>query len=313
MHNFINIILFCNLALLLVSSWAELLFPKERTFPIINLWGKLSTVFLYCTILGSRWVEFGYFPLSNLYESLIFLSLGIVMLSLVIENCFQIRFTGCISVPIGIFITSFGNFYLPQNMQLAVPLSPALKSNWLSMHVTVMLLSYASLILGSVLGILFLLFANNKRISEIYNYYEVMKVDNYGVEYLYHREDTAFNYEIDSNNESRVLDFRINLLEGIDELSYRLIGFGFPLLTIGVISGAIWANEAWGQYWCWDPKEVWSLITWTIFAAYLHSRFINTWKGKKPAMIASFGFVAIWICYFGVNFLGLGLHTYGRL
>jgi cytochrome c-type biogenesis protein CcsB len=235
------------------------------------------------------------------------------MLSLVIENCFQIRFTGCISAPIGIFITSFGNFYLPQNMQLAVPLSPALKSNWLSMHVTVMLLSYASLILGSVLGILFLLFANNKRISEIYNYYEVMKVDNYRVEYLYHREDTAFNYEIDSNNESRVLDFRINLLEGIDELSYRLIGFGFPLLTIGVISGAIWANEAWGQYWCWDPKEVWSLITWTIFAAYLHSRFINTWKGKKPAIIASFGFVAIWICYFGVNFLGLGLHTYGRL
>jgi cytochrome c-type biogenesis protein CcsB len=186
-------------------------------------------------------------------------------------------------VPIGIFITSFGNFYLPQNMQLAVPLSPALKSNWLSMHVTVMLLSYASLILGSVLGILFLLFANNKRISEIYNYYEVMKVDNYGVEYLYHREDTAFNYEIDSNNESRVLDFRINLLEGIDELSYRLIGFGFPLLTVGVISGAIWANEAWGQYWCWDPKEVWSLITWTIFAAYLHSRFINTWKGKKTS------------------------------
>jgi ABC-type transport system involved in cytochrome c biogenesis permease subunit len=138
MHNFINIILFCNLALLLVSSWAELLFPKKRTFPIINLWGKLSTIFLYCTILGSRWVEFGYFPLSNLYESLIFLSLGIVMLSLVIENCFQIRFTGCISAPIGIFITSFGNFYLPQNMQLAVPLSPALKSNWLSMHVTVM-------------------------------------------------------------------------------------------------------------------------------------------------------------------------------
>lgn len=315
-QNFINTLLTCTLILLLASSWAELIFPKKRIFPIINFWAKLVAICLYCTILGSRWVEFGYFPLSNLYESLIFLALGITILSLVIENCFNTRFVGCISVPITLFITGFANFYLPKDMQLAVPLSPALKSNWLAMHVTVMLLSYASLILGSLFGILFLLFTNNSRINEIYNYYEIEEDNSKKVKTPFYKKHTTFNSESsldNTNKENPVLDFRINLLEGIDELSYGLIGFGFPLLTIGVISGAIWANEAWGQYWCWDPKEIWSLITWVIFAAYLHCRFINTWKGKKPAIIAAFGFVAIWICYFGVNFLGLGLHTYGQL
>lgn len=313
MQNSINTLLTWNLLLLLAFTWAELVFPKKKIFPTINLWGMLSAVFLYSTILGVRWVEFGYFPLTNLYESLIFLALGIILLSLVIENCFNVRFVGCISVPITVFITGFANFYLPKEMQLAVPITAALKSNWLAMHVTVMLFSYASLILGSLLGILFLLFTNNKRINEIYNYYELEENDEKKVEMSPHGENTTFNDEVDPDSENPVLDFQINLLEGIDQLSYGLIGFGFPLLTIGVISGALWANEAWGQYWCWDPKEVWSLITWIIFAAYLHSRFINTWKGRKPAIIASFGFVAIWICYFGVNFLGLGLHTYGQL
>ena len=106
---------------------------------------------------------------------------------------------------------------------------------------------------------------------------------------------------------------RLNLLESIDNLSYRIIGLGFPLLTIGIISGAVWANEAWGSYWSWDPKETWALITWLIFAAYLHSRFSKSWKGKKPAILASVGFIVVWICYLGVNFLGKGLHSYGWL
>ena len=97
----------------------------------------------------------------------------------------------------------------------------------------------------------------------------------------------------------------------LDLWSYRTIGVGFPFLTLGIISGAVWANEAWGSYWSWDPKETWALITWLIFAIYLHSRLLKGWQGQKAAMLGSAGFFVIWVCYLGVNFLGKGLHSYG--
>jgi cytochrome c-type biogenesis protein CcsB len=97
----------------------------------------------------------------------------------------------------------------------------------------------------------------------------------------------------------------------LDNTSYRLIGLGFPLLTIGIIAGAVWANEAWGTYWSWDPKETWALITWLVFAAYLHARITKGWQGRRPALLASLGFGVVWVCYLGVNFLGKGLHSYG--
>ncbi len=90
-----------------------------------------------------------------------------------------------------------------------------------------------------------------------------------------------------------------------------MIGLGFPLLTVGIISGAVWANEAWGSYWSWDPKETWALITWLVFAAYLHARITRDWQGRRPAMLAAVGFAVVWVCYLGVNLLGKGLHSYG--
>jgi len=92
-----------------------------------------------------------------------------------------------------------------------------------------------------------------------------------------------------------------------------MLGIGFPLLTIGILSGAVWANEAWGSSWSWDPKETWALITWLTFASYLHSRLLVGWTGSKPALIATFGFLVVWVCYLGVNLLGQGLHSYGFL
>ena len=106
---------------------------------------------------------------------------------------------------------------------------------------------------------------------------------------------------------------KIQLLENIDTWSYRTIGLGFPFLTIGIIAGAVWANEAWGSYWSWDPKETWALITWLIFAAYIHARLTKGWVGEKAALLGSIGFIIVWICYLGVNFLGQGLHSYGFL
>jgi cytochrome c-type biogenesis protein CcsB len=85
------------------------------------------------------------------------------------------------------------------------------------------------------------------------------------------------------------------LAETLDNISYRVIGLGFPLLTIGIIAGAVWANEAWGSYWSWDPKETWALITWLVFAAYLHARITRGWQGRKPAILAASGFVVVWV------------------
>jgi cytochrome c-type biogenesis protein CcsB len=90
-----------------------------------------------------------------------------------------------------------------------------------------------------------------------------------------------------------------------------VLALGFPLLTVGILSGAVWANEAWGSYWSWDPKETWALITWLVFAIYLHARILKGWTGRKPAIIATFGFFVVWFCYLGVNLLGAGLHSYG--
>jgi len=102
-------------------------------------------------------------------------------------------------------------------------------------------------------------------------------------------------------------------MDQLDYWSYRIIGIGFPLLTLGILSGAVWANEAWGSYWSWDPKETWALITWVIFAIYLHTRITKGWNGTKPALVALLGFFVVWICYLGVNLLGKGLHSYGWL
>ncbi len=101
-------------------------------------------------------------------------------------------------------------------------------------------------------------------------------------------------------------------LEKLDAVMYKAILFGFPLLTFGVASGAIWANEAWGRYWSWDPKETWSLVTWLIYALYLHLRLMKAWGGKKLAWVAMTGFLSVIFTYIGVNYLMAGLHSYAR-
>ena len=100
-------------------------------------------------------------------------------------------------------------------------------------------------------------------------------------------------------------------MESLDTHTYWLIAFGFVLLAVGIITGAVWANVAWGSYWSWDPKETWSLITWLIYAVYLHARLIVGWRGRKAAWFAVFGFLAVLFCYAGVNVLLPGLHSYG--
>lgn len=186
------------------------------------------------------------------------------------------------------------------------PLIPALQSNWLMMHVTVMLLSYAALLSGALLAISFLLLDKVNLINIIS--WQSLKTKSSNIELSFSQE----SQNLKNSNSNFLLNFKkIEFLKILDNLSYRLIGIGFSFLTIGILSGAVWANEAWGSYWSWDPKETWALITWIVFAIYLHTRLIKGWKGKKSAFVASLGFITLWVCYLGVNLLGKGLHSYG--
>lgn len=309
-------IIFLNLLLLTIVYWASLVYPNIKLFSTVSSYGNIFANLSLFTLLALRWLNFGYFPLSNLYESLLFLAWGITFITLVIENRSQLSLIGSISIPIALFVTGFASLSLPESMQAPAPLVPALKSNWLMMHVTVMMLSYASLIVGSLLGIFFLILAKGKGKSVDLqgNSYGTSNTFTNTAFYQTETLDTYNNLLIDqAPMEEQPTDERLNLLESIDNLSYRTISFGFPLLTIGIIAGAVWANEAWGSYWSWDPKETWALITWLVFASYLHARLTKAWQGEKPAMIAALGFVVVWICYLGVNFLGKGLHTYGQI
>ena len=294
-------LIFLVLLIVTIVYWASIVLTNFKSLTKIGFYGTVLTNGLIFCLLGFRWINYGYFPLSNLYESLLFLAWGITFTTIVLEFKTRTPIIGSISNPISLFITGFAGLSLPESMQAPSPLVPALKSNWLMMHVTVMMLSYASLIVGSLLGIFFLILVNGKK-EEI-----VLQGNSYGtnfqdkklVDAAFYKEDVTEDYTnlvIEEIGKSETIkDNRLSLLESIDNLSYRTISFGFPLLTIGIIAGAVWANEAWGSYWSWDPKETWALITWLVFASYLHARITKSWQGKKPAIIASFGFVVVWL------------------
>ena len=312
-------LIFLVLLVVTIIYWASIILPKVKFLTKIGFYGTVLTNGLIFCLLGFRWINYGYFPLSNLYESLLFLAWGITFTTIVLEYKARTPLIGSISNPISLFITGFAGLSLPESMQAPTPLVPALKSNWLMMHVTVMMLSYASLIVGSLLSIFFLVLVNTQKekISIQGSSYGEPISTNRFPETAFYKTDTVEDYPTLLTTERTVqtptLNTRLSLLESIDNLSYRTISFGFPLLTIGIIAGAVWANEAWGSYWSWDPKETWALITWLVFASYLHARITKSWRGEKPALIASLGFVVVWICYLGVNFLGKGLHTYGQI
>ena len=275
----------------MISYWISIIFPQNTTFPKVSNILVIISNLIFAFTLGSRWITQHYFPLSNLYESLIFLSWGISSIQIYIISKTTSKLFGALSTPLLFFLSGFSSLTLPTEMQKALPLVPSLQSNWLMMHVSMMMISYATLIIGSLFSI-FYLFLVNFNISKNSIENKIVPTAN-GI---------ISSSEASSKN---------SLLQIIDIWSYRIIGLGFPFLTIGIISGAVWANEAWGSYWSWDPKETWALITWLIFAIYLHSRLLKGWQGTKAAFLGSCGFFVIWICYLGVNFLGKGLHSYG--
>jgi cytochrome c-type biogenesis protein CcsB len=297
----------------MIFYWSQVNFPIFKKLPIGFILMILSNILLL-SFLILRWIDAGHFPLSNLYEALMFLSWCFTLIHLILEKFTKNLLLSCISSPTAFFINAFATLSLPEELQKASPLVPALQSNWLMMHVTVMILSYAALISGSLLAIAFLILTIEKtnfftrvdyKPTNAYSSAPVNLAVNVlnsdSISYLSEQQSLEFNKKTNNFNLSNLLD----------NLSYRIIGIGFPLLTIGILSGAVWANEAWGSYWSWDPKETWALLTWLIFAIYLHTRITRGWEGKNPAFIAAFGFIIVWICFLGVNLIGEGLHSYG--
>jgi len=301
----------------MVFAWAGLIFVDKKFVQTVDTAASVLGCTTLAVLLTIRWVTAHYFPISNLYESMLFLAWGLSFGGLIVKNTLKSRLISAIITPIAASIIAFASLILPEEMQQPIPLIPALKSNWLLMHVSVMMVSYATLLIGCLFAIAFLIMSQGKEISLQGSSLNTSKKNQIQAPIVVNFESknqsenllSVESVNIESlNSKDKNL---MNLLESFDNISYRFIGLGFPFLTLGIISGAIWANQAWGSYWSWDPKETWALIAWLVFATYLHTRISKSWQGKKPAYIATLGFVTVWVCYLGVNFLGKGLHSYG--
>jgi cytochrome c-type biogenesis protein CcsB len=342
LQNILDNTSFLVLFITMLVYWGGAAFPEIPYLSALGTAGIWIANLCIATLLGGRWLEAGYFPISNLYESLFFLAWGVTAVHLIAEKMSRSRLVGVATTPVAMAITAFAALTLPSDMQASEPLVPALKSNWLMMHVSVMMLSYAALMVGSLLAIAFLIVTRGQSIElrgssvGTGGYRDRSSLTNGAVLSLKTITDDNFpstspdSIESNGRGTTAVINLnkkttstvntasavnlspqRLNLVDTLDNISYRIIGLGFPLLTIGIIAGAVWANEAWGSYWSWDPKETWALITWLVFAAYLHARITRGWQGRKPAILAASGFVVVWVCYLGVNLLGKGLHSYG--
>ncbi|MDK9718576.1 MAG: c-type cytochrome biogenesis protein CcsB [Trichlorobacter sp.] len=231
---------------------------------------------------GLRWKEsydmgMGHAPLSNLYESVVFFAWSIVLIFGIIDAKYKYRIIGAFVMPFALLSMAWGQLYLPTDIN---PLMPALQSNWLLYHVLTCFLGYAAFAVACGVSIMYLIKAK---------------------------------FEEKGNDAAGSVIAHFPPTKILDDLNYKAIMVGFPLLTLGIITGAAWANYAWGTYWSWDPKETWSLIVWFVYAAFLHARFTKGWVGKRAAWLSIIGFAATIFCYLGVNLLLSGLHSYGSL
>lgn len=252
------------------------------------------------TQLVLRWWQSGHFPISNLYESLCFLAWACTLTQLLVERTYPSPVVAAAATPMGLGCVAFASFALPDQLQQAAPLVPALRSSWLVMHVSVIMVSYAALLVGSLVSLAVLFTDRGQQLE--------LRSSSIGSGAF---RQASLAADGGSAGGLQLSSVSLSLSEQLDSLSYRTITVGFLLLSIGIVSGAVWANEAWGSWWSWDPKETWALICWLVYAAYLHTRLSRGWQGRKPALVAVAGLVVICVCYIGVNLLGIGLHSYG--
>nr|YP_009435279.1 cytochrome c biogenesis protein [Lobelia malowensis]ATG25281.1 cytochrome c biogenesis protein [Lobelia malowensis] len=266
--------------------------------------GVLTTFLCLTGLLVTRWIYSAHFPLSDLYESVIFLSWSFSLIHIV-AYLKKKKNLSTITAASTIFTQGFATSGLLTQIEKPAILVPSLQSEWLIMHVSMMILSYAALLCGSLLSAALLVIMFRKKSNYLLRLMESFSFDK--IQYRNDRSNIFRNPSFFSGKNY----YKALVIQQLDCWSYRMISLGFLFLTIGILSGAVWANEAWGSYWSWDPKETWAFITWIIFASYLHIRTNKNFLGVNSAIVAALGFLIIWICYFGVNLLGIGLHSYG--
>ncbi|MCL4439242.1 MAG: c-type cytochrome biogenesis protein CcsB [Eubacteriales bacterium] len=227
-------------------------------------------------LLGLRWKISGHAPFVNGFEFLVSFTWGIAGIYLLAEWRYKFRMIGAFVMPVAWLLLAYIAVIMPPQMKNAENLMPALQSNWLTIHVATAMVSYGAFALSLGTSIMFLIKQN-----------------------------------MENNKSKSDFNKRMPTLDILDDISYKFIAVGFPLLSIVIVSGAIWAEYAWGRYWSWDPKETWSLITWLVYAAYLHARFTFGWRGSRAAWMSILGFIFVLFTFFGVNYLLSGIHAYG--
>jgi cytochrome c-type biogenesis protein CcsB len=273
----INILLF-NVTLLLYLV-ATILFLVEvssrhiKTAGIARwiLWGGFVS---HCAALLFRFIEVGHTPVASLYESLSFFAWALVGAFIVFDLRYRLAVLGAFVCPLAVVLMLVGSAVIIGGVEPQQP-NPVLQSKWFPVHVTFAFLGYAVFGIAFAAGIMYLLqerMLKSKRFSALY--------------------------------------YKLPALDTLDSINYKCLSFGFPLMTLGIISGAVWANSAWGGYWRWDPKETWALITWFWYAALLHGRLSIGWRGRRAAIFAIIGFVALVFSFLGVNLLLDGAHTF---
>ncbi|MEE4254926.1 MAG: c-type cytochrome biogenesis protein CcsB [Desulfuromusa sp.] len=257
---------------------------KNKTVALVATLTSLAGFLIQTAALGLRWYESyqilgvdGRAPLTNLYESVVFFAWSILLIYLLMDWKYKQRTIGAFVLPIALFSMLWAQMSLHAAID---PLVPALQSNWLTYHVITCFLGYAGFAVAFGVSIMYLL--------------KIGKEEK-------HQGDGPMGGSLGMFPSTRILD----------DMNYKAIMIGFPLLTLGIVTGAAWAYYAWGTYWSWDPKETWSLIVWFLYAAFLHARFTRGWVGRRAAWLSIIGFAATIFCYLGVNLVLSGLHSYG--
>ncbi len=245
-----------------------------KSNPLLSVLARRTLVagFLaHCLAAIHRLIAAGHLPVTTMHESLSFFALSIAFVLLIFEYRYK--------------ATSLGSFVMPVIMVMVAassvftgdlkPLDPALKSLWIYSHTILAFGAYACFTISGGTAVMYLIqsrFLKTKHLGAMFR--------------------------------------KLPSLDILDEIGYRSLTFGFPMLTVAIITGAIWASKAWGSYWSWDPKETWSFITWLIYAALLHGRLTTGWRGRRAAILTVVGFFVMLFTFIGVNLFIPGLHSY---
>lgn len=226
---------------------------------------------LHTAAIASRYFLAGHLPITSMHEAASFFAWCVMLVFFLISRRYKIGIMGSFTMPV-IFLLMLSSSVLPREVN---PLGPALKSYWLAIHTMLAFLGNAAFAVAFGAGVMYLIQDANLKSKRLHG--------------IFHR---------------------LPSIQTLDEMNYRLISVGFPLLTLAIITGALWAESAWGSYWRWDPKEVWSLIAWLIYALVIHVRLVAGWRGKKAAMLSILGFLVLLFTFFGVNYFHNTLHRF---